>query len=111
MYELNLKCNIESYIWTVGSAILRFRTKQPTQDIIMKKIALTLAALAALSSAALASQRGYDLRDSDTYFGKYATASQSNVDVNAFAAAEGKAGLTAFERLQLQSQENENSGH
>lgn len=82
----------------------------------MNKIALTLAALAALSSAALASQRGYDLRDSDTYFGKYATASQSNVDVNAFAAAEGaaaegKAGLTAFERLQLQSQENENSGH
>lgn len=79
----------------------------------MKKIALTLAALAALSSAALASQRGYDLRDSDTYFGKYATAnqdSQSNVDVNAFSAPRDTSGLTAYERMLLQSQENENGG-
>ena len=79
----------------------------------MKKFALTLAALAALSSAAFASQRGYDLRDSDTYFGKYATAnqdSQSNSDVNAFAASGSETGLTAYERMLLQSQENENGG-
>ena len=79
----------------------------------MKKFALTLAALAALSSAAFASQRGYDLRDSDTYFGKYATATQdgqSSVDANAFAASNETSGLTAYERMLLQSQENENGG-
>ena len=37
----------------------------------MKKFAISLIALAALSTASFASQRGYDLRDSDTYFGKY----------------------------------------
>jgi hypothetical protein len=36
----------------------------------MKKIALSLIALAAISGAALA-ERNYDLRDSDTYMGKF----------------------------------------
>lgn len=39
----------------------------------MKKFALTLAALAALSASAYASQRNNDLRDQDTYYGKYST--------------------------------------
>jgi hypothetical protein len=43
----------------------------------MKNVLISLAALAALSGAALASDNGYgrnsDLRDSETYFGKYST--------------------------------------
>ncbi len=39
----------------------------------MKKFAIFLIALAAVSTASFASERGYGLRDSDTYFGKHST--------------------------------------
>ena len=54
------------------SVVREARTKKLVKDTIMKKIAISLLALAAVSTAALAGEsRGYDLRDSDTYFGKY----------------------------------------
>ena len=37
----------------------------------MKKIAISLIALAAVSTAAFATQRTYDLRESPTYVGQY----------------------------------------
>ena len=78
----------------------------------MKNVLISLLALAAISGAALASDRGYDLRDSDTYFGKYSTKHKmesSATDSNAFAVVKaGKAKLTAFERMTKISKENEN---
>jgi hypothetical protein len=83
----------------------------------MKNVLISLAALAALSSAALASDYGHgrnsDLRDSDTYFGKYSTQlkaksySNANSAVEAFAVANDGRKLTNFERLMKISQENE----
>ena len=79
----------------------------------MKNVLISLAALAALSTAALASDRSYDLRDSDTYFGKYSTQlkaksySNANSSAEAFAVANDGAALTAFERMKKISEENE----
>jgi hypothetical protein len=76
----------------------------------MKTLIVSLAAVVAISGAALASDRSYDLRDSDTYFGKYATkhqAQSSVTDSTAFAVANDSAALTAFERLMKISEENE----
>jgi uncharacterized protein YxeA len=79
----------------------------------MKNVLISLLALAAVSGAALASDRNYDLRDSDTYFGKYSTKhkAQSHAkDSNAFAVVKtDKANLTAYERMMKTSEENENS--
>ena len=78
----------------------------------MKTLLISLAALAAVSSAALASD-SIDLRDSDTYFGKYSTKhkapsySNANSSVEAFAVANDGAALTAFERMRKISEENE----
>ena len=80
----------------------------------MKKIAISLIALTALSTAAFAGEsRGYDLRDSDTYFGKYSTQVKVQpTGSNALAVASENTGtLTAFERMQKTAQENEVSGH
>ena len=82
----------------------------------MKKIAISLVALAAVSTVSFASQRGYDLRDSDTYIGKYATQDKApNADANAFALAimdgQDDQSLSAFERMKRISEENENGGH
>ena len=84
----------------------------------MKNVLISLAALAALSGAALASDYGYgrnsDLRDSDTYFGKYSTQlkaksySNANSAVEAFAVENDGAPLTAFQRMKKISEENEN---
>ena len=80
----------------------------------MKNVLISLAALAALSGAALASDRNYDLRDSDTYFGKYSTQLQAKSYSNASSSAEALAvendgaPLTAFERMNKISEENEN---
>ncbi len=53
----------------------------------MKKIIVSLIALAAVSTVALASDRNYDLRDSDTYTGKYSqSATQDDTSAEAFAA-------------------------
>lgn len=78
----------------------------------MKTLIVSLAALAAVSGAALASDRGYDLRDSDTYFGKYSTKHEAPAtDSNAFAVVNGgKAQPTAFERMMKTSERNEHGG-
>ena len=79
----------------------------------MKNVLISLLALAAVSGAALASDRNYDLRDSDTYFGKYSTKhkapnySNANSSVEAFAVANDGAALTAYERMMKISEENE----
>ena len=81
----------------------------------MKTLFISLAALAAVTSAALASD-SVDLRDSDTYFGKYSTRhkapgySNANSSAEAFAVANDGAALTAFERMMKISEENQ-SGH
>ena len=76
----------------------------------MKKFAISLLALAAVSTAAFAGEsRGTDLRDSGTYSGKYSNQAKNGAtSVNAFAALKKSAGaLTAFERMQQNAEENE----
>ncbi len=78
----------------------------------MNKLILSLAAIAALSTAALAGERNYDLRDSDTFTGRFATqAQQADVAVNAISASTDDVALTAFERMTRTSIDNENGGH
>jgi hypothetical protein len=79
----------------------------------MKKIAISLVALAAVSTVAFAGEnRGYDLRDSDTYFGKYATQRKApNANAFAFAVAMDGQSLSAFERMKRLSEENSQGGH
>ena len=85
----------------------------------MKNICLSILALAALSSATYAHNRSYELRDSDTYFGKYSTQLKNKVAKKANTmtvisplAVEGKAfGLTNFERMTIRSRENDQGGH
>ena len=79
----------------------------------MKKIALTFVALAALSTASFASQRGYDLRDSEywTTSGKSITSSVSSTIVTQPFAVIGAAGETAFERAYRLSYENDHGRH
>jgi hypothetical protein len=77
----------------------------------MKKIILSLAAIAALSTASIAAERNYDLRDSDTYSGRYATQTQpAPLSVNAFPVRSDDAALTAFERMTRTAIENDNGG-
>jgi hypothetical protein len=70
----------------------------------MKTLIVSLAALVAVSGAALAAG-GDDLRSSDTYFGKFASkhkVQSQTMDSNAFAVVKsGKKGMTAFERMNL----------
>ncbi len=78
----------------------------------MNKIAISLIALAAISTASFASQRNYDLRDSDTYFGKYSTQLKDKAtSVNALAVTKQGKTETNFERLKRISEENEQGGH
>ncbi len=82
----------------------------------MKKIYITILALAALSGAAYANDR-VDLRDSDTYFGKYSTqlknnaAKESVTVVSPLAIDENALGLTNFERIMKISKENGQGRH
>ncbi len=76
----------------------------------MNKIILSLAALAALSTAALAARTDIDPRDRDQNSG-YWVQVQDTAPLYVGRSATGKAGLTAYERVLLQSQENENSGN
>jgi hypothetical protein len=75
----------------------------------MKALIVSLAALAAVSGAALAAG-GDDLRSSDTYFGKYSSkykVQSQSTDSNAFAVVKGsKKPLTAFHRMNLNAQED-----
>ena len=79
----------------------------------MKTLIVSLAALVTVSGAALAAG-GDDLRSSDTYFGKYSNQNKAGnyaTDSSALAISKGgKANLTAFERMNLISQENEHGG-
>lgn len=78
----------------------------------MKKIAISLVALAAVSTVAFANESRGDLRDSDTYFGKYATQRKApNANAFAFAVNMGGQSSSAFERLKRLSEENEHGRH
>lgn len=79
----------------------------------MKKIAISLFALAAVSTVAFAGEnRGYDLRDSDTYFGKYSTQLKDKATaVNALAVIKKTGPTTNFERQSWIAKENEMGGH
>lgn len=66
----------------------------------MKKLVLALAALAALSGVSLASQRGYDLRDTPT-------ATSTVVESKALAASgNGAAVISNFDRLNATAEQN-----
>ncbi len=83
----------------------------------MNKLYISIIALATLSGAAYAKDRNYDLRDSDTYFGKYSTqlkdkATKESMTVVSPLAVEEKApGLTNYERLMKISKENDHGRH
>ena len=89
------------------------RTKKLVKDTIMKKIAISLLALAAVSTVALAGEsRGYELRDSDTYFGKYSNQLKNeSVSANALVVAKDGQASTSFERLKKISEENDRGRH
>ena len=72
----------------------------------MKKIALTLAAFAALSTAAFAgNNRSQDLRDLQSY--PYVASTAISSDSAAFQVAGDTGAVSNFERLTKQSIENE----
>lgn len=70
----------------------------------MKTLIVSLAALAAVSGAALAAG-GDDLRSSDTYFGKFSAKHKMEsyaTDSSAFAVAKsGKKGANALQRMNM----------
>lgn len=78
----------------------------------MKKIAISLFAIAAVSTVAFAGDnRGYDLRDSDTYFGKYSNqVANTSTSTSAIAVMDAGQPATSFERMKWQSEENDNGG-
>ena len=78
----------------------------------MKKFAVSLLALTALSTASFAADHGDDHRSASAYLGKYATQlSDNSTGANAVAVAQNEVGsLTAFERMSLIAVENENRG-
>ena len=76
----------------------------------MNKIILSLAALAALSTASFAvGNRNNDLRDTEYYTTQGYSAVQS--DSAALAFADGTSGLTSFERTTLLSKLNDQGRH
>jgi hypothetical protein len=79
----------------------------------MKKIAISLLALAAVSTAALAGpNNGSDPRDSDAYIGKYAVQLQNEAtSSNTFAVSNDDQVLSSFERMKRQAEQNEIDGH
>lgn len=79
----------------------------------MNKIALSLIALAAISTASFAgSNRSNELRDSPTYVGKYSEqVNGSAQDINAFAVANSGAASTNFKRLTIISLQNTMGRH
>jgi hypothetical protein len=92
-------------------------TQHNLQEEIMKKIYITFFVLAAMSGAAYANGDS-QLRDSDTYFGKYSTQLKNKANkeitkdhysgftvVSPLAIGEMKTGLTNFERMMKISKE------
>jgi hypothetical protein len=77
----------------------------------MKKIAISLIALAAISTASVASQRNYDLRESDTYFGKYSMQMTNKASsTHALAVVKKDGSVSNFDRLNWISLENDQYG-
>lgn len=76
----------------------------------MKKIAISLVALAALSTASFAADHDDDHRSASAYLGKYSTPlNDMSASANAIVIAKKEAGtLTAFERMNMTAWENEN---
>ena len=76
----------------------------------MKKIAISLIALAAISTASFAADHDDDHRSASAYLGKYATQMKDmSTGANAIVIAKKEAGtLTAFERTNMIAWENEN---
>jgi hypothetical protein len=80
----------------------------------MKKIAISLIALAAVSMVAFANENRGDIRDSDTYVGKFSNQVMNrSVGTSALVVIKSDAGQfqTNFERMKKISEENETSGH
>ena len=81
----------------------------------MKNVLISIAAVAAVSSAALASDSGHELRDSGTYSGKYSeqlrNGHKSSTSTGAFAIVNTGRSLTASERMTRISEENLEGGH
>ena len=76
----------------------------------MKKFAISLIALAVISTASFAADHGDDHRILSTTFGKYATQlKDESTGANAIVIAKKETGtLTAFERTNMIAWENEN---
>jgi hypothetical protein len=87
------------------------------QEVTMNKLYISLLALATLSSAAYANDRGYDLRDSDTCMGKYCNTvtkpftSDTMTEASPLAVDENDLPFTSFERLKKISEENDHGRH
>jgi hypothetical protein len=79
----------------------------------MKKIAFCLVALAAISTASFANNnRSYDLRESDTYFGRYSEQLMNKAtDANTLVIIKKTKAATNFERLKWIAEENDNCRH
>lgn len=78
----------------------------------MKKFAISLIALAAVSTVSFAaSNRSNELRDADTYMGKYATSvSEQTTGSNALIATSANGPASNFERLSWTAWENDQAG-
>ena len=77
----------------------------------MKKIAISLIALAAVSTAAFAgSNRSYDLRDAPDYVGAYAAQATGN-NKSEFAMAVGSSQTPTLAEIIVRNQEKNLSGH
>jgi hypothetical protein len=83
----------------------------------MNKLFISIVAIAALSGAAYANNRSYDLRDSDTCMGKYCnnakqpSASNTLTVISPLAIEEKDFGLSNFERMKKISEENDHGRH
>ena len=87
------------------------------QEVTVNKLYISIIALAALSGAAYADNRNYDIRDSDTCMGKYCNNVKKPFDsstatvISPLAVDENAQGLTNFERLMKISKENDHGRH
>lgn len=78
----------------------------------MKKFVIAIAAIVAFATSTHASQRGYDLRDTEYWeTDGVAKSTKSAVEKKALAVDDLGTGETAFQRMMRISKENENSGH
>jgi hypothetical protein len=78
----------------------------------MKKFAISLIALAAISTASFAGEnRSNDLRDSDTYFGKYSSQLMDKAaSTNAMTVVKKSSAASNFDRLTWTAWANDQGG-